>query len=108
MTLSGFDGVVQEANRAMADLLGTTPEALVGVRIADITHPDDRARDDVNAQRLATGADAEQHVVKRYLDMHGRAVPVEVWARTLDDERGRPALVVAHVMARGQATPPDA
>jgi PAS domain S-box-containing protein len=105
MTVSGFDGVVEEANRAMADLLGTTPEDLVGVRIADITHPDDRGQDEVNAERLATGADAEQHVVKRYLDAQGRAIPVEVWARTLDDERGRPALVVAHVMARGDATP---
>jgi PAS domain S-box-containing protein len=107
MTLSGFDGVVQEANRAMADLLGTTPEKLVGTRIADITHPDDRARDEVNAQRLASGADTEQHVVKRYLDAGGRAIPVEVWARALDDEAGRPALVVAHVMSRAAATPPE-
>jgi PAS domain S-box-containing protein len=99
MTLSGFDGVVQQANRAMADLLGTTPEDLVGTRIADITHPGDREQDEVNAQRLATGADTEQHVVKRYVDAQGRAIPVEVWARTLDDECGRPALVVAHVMA---------
>ena len=99
MTLSGFDGVVHEANQAMAQLLGTTPEELVGARIADITHPEDRERDVVNARRLATGADTEQHVVKRYIDAHGRAVPAEVWARTLDDEQGQPALVVAHVMA---------
>jgi PAS domain S-box-containing protein len=99
MTLSGFDGVVHEANQAMAKLLGTTPEALAGARIADITHPDDRERDVVNARRLATGADTEQHVVKRYLDAQGRPVHAQVWARTLDDERGEPTLVVAHVMA---------
>jgi PAS domain S-box-containing protein len=99
MCLSGFDGVIQQANRALADLLGTTPEDLVGLRIADITHPEDRARDEVNAHRLATGADTVQHVVKRYLDVHGDAVPVHVWATVLDDEQGEPALVVAHVMA---------
>src|SRR5215213_730683 len=64
MCLSGFDGVIQQSNRALADLLGTTPEELVGVRIGDITHPDDRARDELNAHRLATGADTVQHVVK--------------------------------------------
>jgi PAS domain S-box-containing protein len=99
MSLSGFDGVVQRANRALADLLGTTPEAMVGVRIADVTHPEDREQDEVNARRLSTGADTVQHVVKRYLDARGRTVPVEVWARTLDDEGGAPALVVAHVVA---------
>jgi len=103
MTFSGFDGVVQRANRAMADLLGTTPEQLVGTRIADITHPDDREQDDVNARRLATGADTVQYVVKRYLDRQGRTVPVQVWARALDDENGTPALVVAHVVAQDQA-----
>jgi PAS domain S-box-containing protein len=99
MALSGFDGVLQQVNRALADLLGTTPEALVGQRVADITHPDDQARDEANAQRLATGADTLQHVAKRYLDAQGRPVPVQVWARVLDDEHGEPALVVAHVMA---------
>jgi len=99
MALSGFDGVLQRANRALADLLGTTPEELVGVRIAEITHPDDRERDELNARRLASGEDVAQHVVKRYLDFEGRTVPVHVWARALDDETGAPALVVAHILA---------
>jgi PAS domain S-box-containing protein len=98
MCLSGFDGVVQQANRALAELLGTTPEALVGVRIADVTHPDDRHQDVVNARRLATGVDRVQHVVKRYLDSSGRPVPAQVWATVLDDEDGAAALVVAHIM----------
>jgi PAS domain S-box-containing protein len=109
MALSSFEGVILQANQAMADLLGTTRETLVGVRIADITHPDDRARDEVNASRLATGADTVQQVVKRYIDAQGQPVPVQVWARTLDDERGEPALVVAHVLAlSGAACAPDA
>jgi len=102
MTFSDFDGVVQRANRAMADLLDRTPEQLVGTRIADLTHPGDREQDEVNARRLATGADTVQHVVKRYLDRQGRTVPAQVWARVLDDEDGKPALVVAHVVALNQ------
>jgi PAS domain S-box-containing protein len=99
MALSDFDGVLQRANQTMADLLGTTPEALVGVRIAGVTHPDDRERDRVNAGRLASGADIAQQVVKRYLDAGGRPVWARVWARALNDESGRPALVVAHIVA---------
>jgi PAS domain S-box-containing protein len=105
MTLSDFDGVIQRANRAMADLLGTTPEALVGTRIADVTHPDDRELDELNARRLATGADTAQQVVKRYIDATGRPVWVRVRASTLDDESGWPALVVAHVVALGRDQP---
>jgi PAS domain S-box-containing protein len=96
MALSGFDGVLQRANKALADLLGTTPEELVGAKIADITHPDDRERDEVNALRLAAGVDTMQHVVKRYVDARGRIIPVQVWARTL---------VVAHVMALDGSIP---
>src|SRR6476469_2049506 len=40
--LVGMDGLVQRANRAMAELLGRTQEELVGIQILDLTHPDDR------------------------------------------------------------------
>ncbi|GMA86832.1 hypothetical protein GCM10025868_20820 [Angustibacter aerolatus] len=98
MALSRFDGTIVQVNEAFARLLGTTPDELVGRSVADLTHPDDRAADERNLQRLLAGEPGSQRVEKRYLDVHGEPVHALVLAGRLDDDEGRPTMVTAHIL----------
>lgn len=99
LAISDFDGAIVRANAAFAELLGYDGDSqLVGQRIPDITHPDDRAVDALNHRELLSRHGITQHVAKRYLHRDGSPVGAQVWATTLDDEGGEPAYVVAHIL----------
>ena len=72
----GLDGRVVSGNARFAQIIGRTPETLVGVKTSDVTHPEDIAptQDALNAA-LAGG---EGHVEKRYIRPDGTVV----WAFT--------------------------
>lgn len=98
MALSDFDGAIVRSNEAFAAMLGYRPPDLVGVPVAELTAEDDRALDAANLRALLEDHRQTQHVTKRYLHADGSVVAARVWATTLDDDRGDPALVVAHIM----------
>jgi diguanylate cyclase (GGDEF)-like protein/PAS domain S-box-containing protein len=60
-------GLIQRANRAMAELLGRTQEELVGMQISDLTHPDDRNISEENRERLARNDIDSYRIEKRYI-----------------------------------------
>ncbi|MFC5379401.1 sensor domain-containing phosphodiesterase [Aquipuribacter nitratireducens] len=99
MSVTGLDGVIRSANRALADLYGRGPDEVVGRHIDDLTHPDDRAVDAVNLAAQAGGAVERVTVRKRVLRPDGAVLPVEVVASVVRDEDGTPSLIVAHVTA---------
>lgn len=98
MALSDLGGRIVRVNDALADLVGRDPDEVVGMTVDDLTWPEDRVADTANLDLLKTGAERAHRVHKRYVDRHGRPVPVEVWAATVDGVEGQPTLVVAHVM----------
>jgi PAS domain S-box-containing protein len=98
MALSDLGGRIVRVNDALAGLVGHDPAAMVGMTVDDLTWPDDRHADAVNLDLLRSGSESAHRVLKRYVDREGRAVPVEVWAATVDGGEGQPTLVVAHVM----------
>jgi PAS domain S-box-containing protein len=98
MALSDLGGRIVRVNHALADLVGHDPDALVGMTVDELTWPEDRHADAANLDLLRSGAERAHRVHKRYVDSEGRAVPVEVWAATVDGGDGQPTLVVAHVM----------
>jgi PAS domain S-box-containing protein len=63
IAMIGVDLRLEHVNPALAAMLGRTPEELVGIPVADITHPEDRAntselakslfRNEIPAYRLA-------------------------------------------------------
>lgn len=106
MAMSAYDGTITRVNDAFADMLGFSASELVGVRVADITHPDDRERDERNLEALQRLAQSRQELTKRYLDAHGRAVQATVWVRTLPPHGDRPGAVVAHVMSHDSVPAP--
>lgn len=98
MALSDLDGRIVRTNGAFAEMLGRGPDDLAGRSVHELTHPDDAPTDAVNLDRLRQPGTSTQRVTKRYLHRDGSPVPAHVWASTLDDERGRPTYVVAHII----------
>ncbi|HEX7383577.1 MAG TPA: ATP-binding protein [Burkholderiaceae bacterium] len=85
-----LEGVVRQVNARFAELLGRRPEELAGVmHILDVTHPDDRPRNEVLLRRLMSGAIPSFSLDKRYLRPDGTPVWVSKQARLLHDAEGR-------------------
>jgi PAS domain S-box-containing protein len=84
-------------NSAFCEILGRREAELVGRRLRDVTHPDDRADDVDPIAQLATGSIMEHTTLKRYVRADGTLTWVNVRiARAPDPEGGAP-LLVAHV-----------
>jgi len=98
MALTALDGSFLRVNKAFEALVGWTTEQLDGLRVPDITHPDDLAVDRANVAELEAGRAVVQEVAKRYRRPDGSDVPVVVQATVVHDRRGRPAHVFAHVL----------
>ena len=55
MAVFDQEGRIQRANRALADILASTPAQVIGRLLSDLTHPDDRSRATEMGQRLFRG-----------------------------------------------------
>jgi diguanylate cyclase (GGDEF)-like protein/PAS domain S-box-containing protein len=100
MALTTLDGAFLRVNKAFAALVGWTTEQLDGLRVPDITHPDDLAADQANVAEIAAGRAVVQEVAKRYRRPDGSDVPVVVHATVVPGRRGQPAHVFAHILPR--------
>ena len=106
IALSDFDGQLLRVNGALADLLGRSTAELLGMTVEQITHPEDRAADEVNLDEVQHGHVEGHQVLKRYLHADGHDVPVEVHAASVRTAEGEPYCIVAHVLplaGHGQA-----
>ncbi len=65
---------LQEVNAAMARLLGGAPQALVGRDLSALSHPEDRAAERAEVQRLLAGQAERFTLEKRYLRPDGQTV----------------------------------
>ncbi len=91
------DGRIQRVNRSLATLLDRSQDALIGMSVSDLTHPEDRLLSDENLARLTRGEVDSYRIEKRYL----RADGTWLWAalsvsmvRALD---GKPMYTVGQV-----------
>jgi PAS domain S-box-containing protein len=107
IALSDFDGRLLRVNSALAELLGRSTTELLGMTVADITHPDDLAADASNLGEIRLGVAEAHRVHKRYLHADGHPVPVEVHAASVRTAEGEPYCIVAHVLSdQPSGTPP--
>ena len=97
MTICRLDGTFVRVNAAFAGMLGTTAAELAERTIAELTHLDDRATDEVITRRLREGTVGRQDVRKCYRHADGHPVPARVRITALADRDGVPTFVVAHV-----------
>src|SRR5664280_263112 len=84
-------------NQKMCAITGYTAEELLGLRIPDITHPDDRQEDVELFQRVVRGEAADYNLEKRYVRKNGSVVWVNVNMTVISDPNGLPIRTVATI-----------
>lgn len=88
---------VLKCNAAYAELLGYTPEAMLGLNLLDVTHPDDVGPVLEARQRLIAGEiDRDAHQL-RMLRPDGRELWTSLTRSLIRDGWGRPRYVISQV-----------
>ena len=90
MAYVGVDGRFMKVNSAMCEIAGYAAEELLGMRVSDITHPADRARDAELLAPFLSGSTPSYENQKRYVRKDGAVRWVAVAARMVTDAAGRP------------------
>ena len=83
-------GRLLDANKVLARLLGRGRGALAGVSLAEITHPDDAAREEHLYDKLLSRSIDAYELEKRYLRPDGSLVWVRQSMAPVPDARGGP------------------
>ena len=78
-------------NRTYAELLGRSPEDLIGVSFGEVLHPDDRAGDTLRVQQLLDGREKALHAEERYVGPDGRTLWVLHGVTVVPGTAGAPA-----------------
>ena len=98
MAMADPDGVILRANPSLGKIVGCLPEQLVGMNVADITHPDDRQSSAAEMRHLVGSADSSGYQIeKRYLHQDGHAVWVSVSVSCVRDDQGAPLYLLGQV-----------
>lgn len=82
----GRDGRFLAVNPRYAEMVGYSETELLGRTWQGITHPDDLAPDNTEAEKLASGSDETSYqMVKRYISKDGRTVWVNLYVYAVRD-----------------------
>jgi len=98
MTLTAADGRFTQANRALSDMLGYSPEELTSIRFQDITHPDDQEVSANAMGRLMSGEVRTFQIEKRYIHKDGAIVWVLLGVSVAHDADGFPLHFVSQMV----------
>ena len=95
-------------NDCYCQITGYSREELVGMEVATVTHPDDRAEDWAKFSRMLRGEVPEYVGEKRYLRKDGRVIWVQVAAQAVRSGGGpgRSVWSPASAVAKPQAEAP--
>jgi diguanylate cyclase (GGDEF)-like protein/PAS domain S-box-containing protein len=97
MAITGVDGRFVRVNRSLAEMLGTTPEDLAGVAVADVTHPDHHAADREAMRALLAGELSVHRTEKRYLRTDGSEAWISLDVSVVHDADGAPVHFLAQM-----------
>jgi PAS domain S-box-containing protein len=98
MALATPDGSFLEVNHALADMLGYTPEALVGMAWQQLTHPDDLALDLDNVEAILDGSQDAYRMRKRYLTSTGDVLWGDISVTALRSDDGSVRYLLGQVI----------
>jgi PAS domain S-box-containing protein/diguanylate cyclase (GGDEF)-like protein len=79
---------LRRVNDALCSMLGRERDQLLGMRIEELTHPDDRASAAANYRLLVAGATTSYEAEKRYLHPDGDVVWAEIHVTPVYDSDG--------------------
>ena len=97
MAVLSPDGRWLRVNLALCDMLGTTPDDLVGFSAEARTHPDDVPADREALRLLLTGECRTYTMEKRYLTRSGEVLWALVNVSLVSDAEGKPAHLIAGI-----------
>lgn len=100
------EGIVIEANEALARMVGYTPEELKGMNFGEFTHPDDLAREWESIRAMWAAKQSSYTMEKRYLCKAGKIIWVRVTSSTIHSPEGQMLYgigVVENITKRKQA-----
>jgi two-component system, cell cycle sensor histidine kinase and response regulator CckA len=97
MAVMSPDGRWLRVNLALCDMLGTTPDDLVGFSAEARTHPDDVPADREASRLLLTGECRTYTMEKRYLTRAGEVLWALVNVSLVSDPEGKPAHLIAGI-----------
>jgi diguanylate cyclase (GGDEF)-like protein/PAS domain S-box-containing protein len=86
LALTAEDGLVVEANPALAQLLDLPKEEVIGRRLLEFTHPEDRSASSAVGQSVIDGDSGTATMDKRYISARGFEVPVRLTMIALEEQ----------------------
>ncbi len=97
IAMIGMDLRLEHVNPTLAQMLGATPDELVGTNIADITHPDDINSTVDLAKALLKEEIPAYRVEKRYFRKDGSIIWAHLTATAIRDRHGKPLFGLAMI-----------
>ncbi|HEX4010682.1 MAG TPA: PAS domain S-box protein [Solirubrobacteraceae bacterium] len=97
VALVGVNGRFLEVNRALCEILGYPPDALLELSFQQITHPDDLDADLALVRQVLAGEIPTYQMEKRYFHRRGHVIWVKLSVSLIRDETGTPLHFVSHV-----------
>lgn len=97
ISISGIDGSFVQCNPAYEKLLGYSMEELRNASFAILVHPDDRAANIAEMERLVRNEIPYFEIFNRSIHKSGRTLWVHKFVLLLRDARGQPVNIVALV-----------
>ncbi|UQA58531.1 STAS domain-containing protein [Polyangium aurulentum] len=98
LTIVSLDGRFVRVNRALADLLGYSPEEFAHLRFQDITHPDDLDIDLDLLGKTVRGELSRYQLHKRYIHRDGSFIHALLHVALVRDETGAPVHFVSQIL----------
>jgi diguanylate cyclase (GGDEF)-like protein/PAS domain S-box-containing protein len=93
----GLDGRFLEVNLAYAEIHGYRREAMEGMAVRDLVHPDDRAANQANITGLLSGEIDRFQTERRSVRSDGRVVWVSLNGSVVRDAGGEPLFMIGQI-----------
>lgn len=97
MALMSPDGRLRKVNQALCQITGREPGELLGVALAGLTVPEDRAEHHEHIRRLLDGADDTHRGELRLGHTSGRPVSISLHAAVVRDGQGDPEHILLQI-----------
>ena len=97
MAIVSLDGHWLKVNPALCQIVGYSPEELLGLTFQDITHPDDLDLDISYVHQLLAGTISTYQLEKRYFHKQGHMVWILLVGSLVQDGQGNPLHFIAQI-----------
>lgn len=98
MALVDLEGNLFQTNKALSKILGYVKEEFIGLNFADITHPNDVAKDVIAIKNLLHSEENSYQTEKRYLNKNGDTVHAIVTVTLVKELDEKPTHFIAQIV----------